>query len=88
MGQFKSIDSVLQAISKDENVHQSIRSAITQAMRDQVYILVCNETILDVYTNKDTAEYEMRLCIQGDLLDGETTTNYRVLTKALNHTRL
>ena len=88
MGQFKNIDSVLQAISKDDNVHQTIRSAISHAMRSEVYILVCNETILDVYANKDTAEYEMRLCIQGDLLDGETTTNYRVLTKALNQTRL
>jgi len=88
MGQFKSIDSVLQAISNDENVHHSLRSAISHAMRREVYILVCNETILDVYANKDTAEYEMRLCIQGDLLDGETTTNYRVLTKALNQTRL
>jgi hypothetical protein len=57
-------------------------------MRREVYILTCNGNILDVYANKDTAEYEMRLCIQGDLLDGETTTNYRVLTKQLNHTRL
>lgn len=88
MGQFKSIDSVLQAISNDPNVHQAMRSAISHAMRNQVYILTCNGNILDVYANKDTAEYEMRLCIQGDLLDGETTTNYQVLTKQLNQTRL
>ena len=84
----KSLVNYRQTVSNDDNVHQTIRSAISHAMRSEVYILVCNETILDVYANKDTAEYEMRLCIQGDLLDGETTTNYSVLIKQLNHTRL
>ena len=92
MGQFKQIDVVLQEIAKDENVHPSIR----EAMRDlvvnktiqsqpivEVYVLLCDDVVTDVFTDKAMAEYDLHICQMEDNEEG-LGHSWTLLTRQLN----
>ena len=44
-----------------------------------MYLLLCNGKPLALYDHRDTAEYEMHICIQGDTHEGYENT-YRIKT--------
>ena len=95
MGQFKQIDVVLQEIAKDDNVHPSVRKAMLDAMNDvmretiiadpfmEVYVLLCDGVVTDVFTNKETAMYDLYTCIKADAEEG-LPHEWRVIARQLN----
>ena len=44
-----------------------------------MYLLLCNGKPLALYDHRDTAEYEMHICIQGDTHEGQEN-KYRIKT--------
>lgn len=50
----------------------------TQAER-KMFLLLCNGKPLALYDHRDTAEYEMHICIQGDMHEGQEN-KYRIKT--------
>ena len=44
-----------------------------------MYLLLCNGKPLALYDHRDTAEYEMHICIQGDTHEGYEN-KYRIKT--------
>ena len=44
-----------------------------------MYLLLCNGKPLALYDHRDTAEYEMHICIQGDTHEGQEN-RYRIKT--------
>lgn len=92
MGQFKQIDIILQEIANDANVHPSIR----EAMRDlvvnntiksqpivEVYVLLCDDVVTDVFTDKAMAEYDLHICQMEDNEEG-LGHSWTLLTRQLN----
>lgn len=92
MGQFKHISTILDQIAEDSNVHPSIR----EAMRDlvvnntiksqpivEVYVLLCDDVVTDVFTNKETAMYDLYTCIKADAEEG-LPHEWRVIARQLN----
>jgi hypothetical protein len=61
-----------QPISPNQShVHQHIPANEQHILPRRVFILTRNGEPIDAYTNEDTANYEMHLCIQGDMYDAE-----------------
>ena len=96
MGQFKQIHSILQEIADDANVHPSVR----EAMRDlvvnkqlqsqpivEVYVLLCDGVVTDVFTDKAMAEYDLHTCINADLEEG-LLHSWSLVTRQLTTTTL
>ncbi len=91
MGQFKQIHTILQEIANDANVHQSVRDAmrktISSQLPDKVYLLLCDGVVTDVFTNKETAMYDMYICIKADAEEG-LPHEWRVIARQLNTSTL
>lgn len=96
MGQFKQIHSILQEIADDANVHPSVR----EAMRDlvvnkqlqsqpivEVYVLLCDGVVTDVFTDKAMAEYDLHTCIKADEEEG-LPHKWKLVTRQLTTTTL
>ena len=92
MGQFKQISVILDQIAEDSNVHPSIR----EAMRDlvvnktiqsqpivEVYLLLCDGVVTDVFTEKAMAEYDLHICQLEDNEEG-LAHDWTLLTRQLN----
>lgn len=92
MGQFKQISVILDQIAEDSNVHPSIR----EAMRDlvvnktiqsqpivEVYVLLCDGVVTDVFTDKAMAEYDLHICQMEDNEEG-LGHSWTLLTRQLN----
>lgn len=45
----------------------------------KMFLLLCNGQPLALYDHRDTADYEMHICIQGDLHEG-VENKYRIKT--------
>jgi hypothetical protein len=43
-----------------------------------VFVMVCDEVPVGVYVDKQTAEYEMHLCIQGDYEEMGVVSHYEI----------
>jgi hypothetical protein len=69
----------------DSNEHD--RQAI-EALKPKVHVLTCNERPVGVYVDRMTAEYEMHLCIQGDVDELGSCSDYAVHTFNLSTHRL
>ena len=54
------------------------KQQIEQAER-KMFLLLCNGKPLALYDHRDTAEYEMHICIQGDMYEGQEN-KYRIKT--------
>lgn len=54
------------------------KQQIEQAER-KMFLLLCNGKPLALYDHRDTAEYEMHICIQGDMHEGQEN-RYRIKT--------
>ena len=65
-------------------VYEVLRKSILNAQPYEIHILLCDTHIIGVYANNPTAEYEMHLCIQGDILEGLGTQDYKLLTATVN----
>ena len=44
----------------------------------QVHVMLCNGEPIAVYADPDTADYEMRLCIQGDEAELGMVNSYEI----------
>jgi hypothetical protein len=44
-----------------------------------MFLLLCNGKPLALYDHRDTAEYEMHICLQGDMYEG-VENKYRIKT--------
>lgn len=92
MGQFKSIDSVLRQIADDNNIHPSIREAMRgtsakQTSPDEVYVLLCDGVVTDVFTDKAMAEYDLHICQMADNEEG-LAHDWTLITRQLTTTTL
>ena len=87
MGQFKQISIILDQIAEDSNVHPTIREAmrktISSQLPDKVYLLLCDGVVTDVFTNKETAMYDLYTCIKADAEEG-LPHEWRVIARQLN----
>jgi len=87
MGQFKDIDTVLRQIAGDTNVHPSIRNAMHDVIyakpETYVYVLLCDGTVTDVFTDKAMAEYDLHTCALADIQEG-TPHDWTLITRQLN----
>jgi hypothetical protein len=45
----------------------------------KMFLLLCNGQPLALYDHRDTAEYEMHICMQGDMYEG-IESKYRIKT--------
>jgi hypothetical protein len=45
----------------------------------KMFLLLCNGKPLALYDHRDTAEYEMHICMQGDMYEG-IESKYRIKT--------
>ena len=50
-----------------------------QKTERKMFLLLCNGKPLALYDHRDTAEYEMHICIQGDMHEG-VESKYRIKT--------
>jgi hypothetical protein len=87
MGQFKQIHTILQEIANDANVHQSVREAMRNTIQSQpiveVYLLLCDGVVTDVFTDKSMAEYDLHICQMEDNEEG-LGHSWTLLTRQLN----
>ena len=90
MGQFKDINLILQEIIKDNNVHPSIREAMRNAIQPtpvqpfaKVYLLMCDDVVTDVFTDKAMAMYDLHICSKADEEEG-LPHEWRVIVRQLN----
>ena len=45
-----------------------------------MFLLLCNGKPLALYDHRDTADYEMHICIQGDIHETGVSNTYRIKT--------
>jgi len=97
MGQFKDINLILQEIIKDINVHPSIREAMrnttqpavqhtaypTSKPETYVYVLSCDGTVTDVFTDRDMAMHDLYICQRADNEEG-LSHEWTVVKRQLN----
>jgi len=60
---------------------------IAEQLGRKMFLLFCNGKPLALYDHRDTAEYEMHICIQGDMHEGVSNT-YRIKTMGVVTHRL
>ena len=58
------------------------------AIQPTVFVMVCDEAPVGVYVDKQTAEYEMYLCIQGDFEEMGVVSHYEIRAMPLVTHRL
>jgi hypothetical protein len=61
-----------------QSVQPNSENCADQADR-KMFLLLCNGKPLALYDHRDTAEYEMHICIQGDMHEGQEN-KYRIKT--------
>ena len=87
MGQFKQIHAILQEIANDANVHPSVREAMRNTIQSQpiveVYVLLCDGVVTDVFTDKTMAEYDLHTCIHADR-EENLPHHWSLITRQLN----
>ena len=87
MGQFKQIDTILHEIANDTNVHPSIRNAMRDAIvakpYTEVYLLLCDGVVTDVFTDKPLAEYDLHTCMEADRQEN-LKHRWTLITRQLN----
>ena len=49
----------------------AIDMEIANQLERKMFLLLCNGKPLALYDHRDTADYEMHICIQGDAYEGE-----------------
>lgn len=54
----------------------------------KVYVVMCDEKPVGVYVDRQTADYEMHLCIQGDYIEMGVVSKYELLELPLTTHRL
>jgi hypothetical protein len=52
---------------------------IANQLGRNMFLLLCNGQPLSLYDHRDTADYEMHICIQGDRYEG-VENKYRIKT--------
>ena len=57
----------------------AINNEIANQIERKMFLLLCNGKPLALYDHRDTAEYEMHICLQGDMHEG-TENKYRIKT--------
>ena len=96
MGQFKQISVILDQIAEDSNVHPSIREAmrdlvVSKTIQSQpiveVYVLLCDGVVTDVFIDKAMAEYDLHTCIKADEEEG-LSHKWTIVIRQLNTTML
>lgn len=93
MGQFKDINTLIRQLVDDTNVHPSIREAMrnstqpTPEPETYVYVLSCDGTVTDVFTDKAMAMYDLHICQMADKEEG-LPHNWTVVKRQLTTTTL
>jgi hypothetical protein len=62
--------------------------AILDTIKPKVHVLMCNGEPVHTYVDRQTAEYEMHLCIQGDEQELGQINSYNIVTLELSTHRL
>jgi predicted RNA binding protein with dsRBD fold (UPF0201 family) len=62
--------------------------AILDTIKPKVHVLMCNGKPVHTYVDKQTAEYEMHLCIQGDEQELGQINSYSIITLELSTHRI
>jgi hypothetical protein len=57
----------------------AIDMEIANQLERKMFLLLCNGKPLALYDHRDTADYEMHICIQGDAYEG-VENKYRIKT--------
>jgi hypothetical protein len=57
----------------------AIDMEIANQLESKMFLLLCNGKPLALYDHRDTADYEMHICIQGDAYEG-VENKYRIKT--------
>ena len=70
MGKVKVQYAPLGFVPEQEQQQETSRS---------MFLLLCNGKPLALYDHRDTADYEMHICIQGDMYEG-IESKYRIKT--------
>jgi hypothetical protein len=98
MGQFKDINLILQEIIKDNNINPSIREAMRDLVVNKplqsaqstsvqpfakVYLLMCDDVVTDVFTDKAMAMYDLHICSKADEEEG-LPHEWRIIVRQLN----
>lgn len=73
-----------------------VQTTPTHQLPRRIYILLQNSYPIGTYTNPDTAEYEMHLCIQADEYESAkqgddtpmSTNHYEILESRLNYANI
>ena len=87
MGYYKQRD--IEAQEANAHVHPALLDAVNAIRsalptRPKVHVLLCDGMVVDVYTDSELAEYEMRLCQQADKYYGDNTHSYDLISKPVN----
>ena len=53
-----------------------------------VYLVMCDEAPVGVYVDKQTADYEMHLCMQGDYVEMGVVSKYELIEMPLTTHRI
>ena len=62
--------------------------AILDTIKPKVHVLMCNGKPVHTYVDRQTAEYEMHLCIQGDEQELGQINSYSIITLELSTHRI
>lgn len=90
MGQFKDINTLIRQLVDDNNVHPSIREAMRNTTQPtsvqpfaKVYLLMCDDVVTDVFTDKAMAMYDLHICSKADEEEG-LPHEWRIIVRQLN----
>ena len=61
------------------DLHDQQQEEQQETVSRSMFLLLCNGKPLALYDHRDTAEYEMHICIQGDTHEG-VENKYRIKT--------
>jgi hypothetical protein len=61
------------------DLHDQQQEEQQKILSRSMFLLLCNGKPLALYDHRDTAEYEMHICIQGDMHEGYEN-KYRIKT--------
>ena len=61
------------------DLHDQQQEEQQETVSRSMFLLLCNGKPLALYDHRDTAEYEMHICIQGDMHEGHEN-KYRIKT--------
>jgi hypothetical protein len=92
---FSPVNEMEFAMSRTKSILQAIIEAQEAGLlpdpspkSPEVHILICNGDPIAAYVDAQTADYEMRLCIQGDEAELGMVNSYEIKTLGLTTHRL